>query len=286
MKQSTKMRVKLYDPHSGELTQDRLVEQSTEVNLGPKEKHTGPISLEINLVDQESTTALIAYIQKLVGSMPITKKLPKQVRLKQGTIELNDAEPLEELVATAFKRYQTQEDLIKFLRDQGFKFIDSHVITDIVPELADKLKLRDKDKDFQFMIRLVKEAKDPKNDKYDYRLLFGIKILGDKQGKVLTYLFGKFNNFHKIAWKSAKKDVLFKKHDRVMEFPEHMDYDERKKWRTEYQKLQLTGQQGKPMPKPSKYFMKNARFVLVNKVPGDKAYENLLQPATHTKASE
>lgn len=270
--QDTKMRIKLYNPDNGLLVEDRLVEQSTELTIGPKRSHVGSITLEVNFWDQSSVEKVIEYINKLIGHLPITSKKSK-VRLSKGTIELEEHEPLEDLMEAALIKNKTQEQLIKFLREQGFRFIDATVITELVPELQDKLKLKPKHKDFQFMVRIVKEAVDPRKDRYDYRLVFGIKVLGAKIEKVVVYLFGKFKTKVNIPWKKTTYN-LFKKVDKIMVFPEHMDYEERKKWRIEHKRLEV-----KPHLTPSKFYTKNARFVMINGTKGDEHYDMMIKPA-------
>lgn len=268
MQQDSKMRIKLYNADG--LYSDRLTEQLTELRIGPKFKHEGPITIEVNLSDKEEAEKVIQYIKLLTGFLPIENK-SKKVKLSQGTIELDNSEPLEDLMNAALQSSEYQESLIIFLRKQGFQFIDSSVITELVPELKSKLELKPLHEGYQFMVRMVKEAKDPRKDKWDYRLLFGIKIVGDKTSKVVVYLFGKFNTKKLIPWKKANK-VNFKKVDRVMVFPDHMDYDDRKKWRVEHVRIINSIMQGKPLT-PTKFYSKNSKFVMINGVAGNDFYD-------------
>lgn len=252
----TKMRIKLYDK-SEYLMSDRLVEQQTEFNLGPKDKHEGPLSLELNLRDKEDAEKAIQYINKLIGNLPLQNKM-KTVKITKGTLLEDNAEPLESLMETALRSF-SQEKLITFLRNHNFRFIESDIITEFNEELKEKVNIKPIHHKFQFMIRLVKEAKNPLNDRYDHRLIFGIKLRGTKIEKVVVYLFGKFKTKKEIPWDNAKK-INFKKVEKMVVFPAYMDYDERKKWRIEHRKVEIA-QEREQEYKPSKFYTKNKPFI-------------------------
>lgn len=251
----TKMRITLYDENNSPIS-DRLIEQAVEFRTGPKAVHKGRLRLELNLNSKEDAELSVEYIQKLIGNLPL--KTMKLVRITKGTVIEDDKEPQEEFMKSALKK-ATQEELIDFLREHGFKFIESDVIFELVKDLKDNIQLKEIHHKYQFMIRLVKEAKNPLNDKYDHRLLFGIKIVGKRIDKVVVYLFGKFKKKAIIPWKDRKK-VNFKKVEKMMVFPAHMDYDDRKKWRIEHRRIENIKAQG-GTPTPSKFYSKNAPFV-------------------------
>jgi hypothetical protein len=235
----TKMRIKLFSPE-GILQSDRLVEQTTEFTMGPKEVHSGPILVEVNLFDQVQVDSCIEYLKKLKGDLPLSTSTKKIKIDKTLDKMLSDKEPLLDLIKTAKAKGTSQEKLIDFLREYQFKFISGDIILDMVtndPNVGNQIKLRPRDLEtgFQYMVRLVKEAKEPLNDKYDFRLVFGIKILGDKIDKVVIYLWGEFSEHMKLPW-DKKNANNFKKVEKLYIFPEFMDYAERKRWRSEHRK--------------------------------------------------
>lgn len=232
--QSSKMRIKVYDQQG--LIQDRLVEQSTELRMGPKEVIKGSFSLEFNLNSQEDVDLMIEYIKKLKGELPLTKVEKKSLASKKLNDMLSDKEPLLDLLKTVEAKAKTQEQLISSLREYNFMFVDMQTVLDVATK--EQITLRDKDieKGYQYMVRRIKEAKDPAKDKFDWRLTFGIKIVGEKTDIVQVYLWGKRDKFLKLPWE--KKKVNFKKVEIFSQFPEPMTYDERKRWRLEHRKLE------------------------------------------------
>lgn len=238
---------------------DRLVDQVIEFRNGPKENHSGPMRVEFNLDTKDDADKAANYLKQLIGVLPLQSKNMKLVKIKKGTVIEDSKEPLEELMKSALGKNKTQEELITFLREHGFKFIESDVITEVSKDLQERIKLKEIHKKYQFMIRLVKPAKTPMNDKYDSRLLFGIKLWGSRVDKVIVYLFGEFKTKKNIPWKDKKK-LNFKKVEKLMVFPEFMDYDDRKKWRNEFRKKQNCEANGTDFT-PSKFFTKHEPFV-------------------------
>lgn len=254
MQQPTKMRITLFG-QKGRLISDRLVEQAIELKQGPKSTHEGAMTLEFNLSNKEEGQLAADYLQTLIGNLPLKKDKP--VKIKKGTVQLDDKEPITDFKNQALKKAQTQEQLINFLTEHGFRFIDSEVVTDLVPELVENLKFKAKHKPYQVMTRIVKEAKDPRNDKYDYRLMFAIKIVGKKRPRVHVYSFGKFDQTVKLEW-GKEKLVNFKKVKQLLKFPKHMDYEERKRWRVEHRKVT-----NNPNHKPSAFYDKHKPFIQI-----------------------
>jgi len=253
----TKMRIKLYSPE-GVLESDRLVEQKTEFSVGPKNNHPGPISLEVNLRSAEELEVLIDYLRKLKGDLPITAK--ESSTKKNQTLEamLKDKDPLRELMENALLKGTTQEKLVEFLRQYNFVFIASDILKEVQEEKPDMFSFKkEAHEDYQYLVRLIKLAKDPANDKYDFRLCFGIRIVGERVDKVLIYFWGKFKTFKEIPWENKKK-INFKKVEKVYIFPDFMDHGDRKKWRLENRKLGLN-----PDLQPSKFYTKFKDYVKV-----------------------
>lgn len=261
---TTKMRIQLFQPKTNIMVSDRLVEQSTEFMKGPSEPWEGPIGLEVTLYSQTQVGMLKEYLDKLVGNLPIEEKVKKLKKPKDDM--LGDKSPIEDLLKEAKSKAKTQEELIDLLREKwDFRFVDKTFILDYVPE--DKLKIPE-DTDYQFMVRMHREAKEPANDKYDWRLVFGIKFIGERVSKVKVYLYGKFDK--KETWElpwSKPKVHNFKKVTPIYSFPEFMTYEERKKWRSENRKFLKAREAGESAEfKHSKQFERWSPYVKINGV--------------------
>jgi len=255
-----KMRIKLVDPQTGALLSDRLVAQDTELRMGPKDIHKGPMSLEFNLNSQEDVDGMIAYIKKLKGELPIEKAEKKSSSSKKLDKMLSDKEPLLDLIKSVEAKAKNQEQLINMLREYNFMFVAADVIQDMAtPEM---ITLKDNHLCYQFLVRRVKEAKEPANDKFDFRLVFGVKIVGERFEKVQVYLWGKWDHYIKMPWEKAK-GINFKKVEKVYIFPDFMDYTDRRKWRSENRK-KIKAEEKKTEFKPSKFYNKYSPYVKVH----------------------
>jgi hypothetical protein len=256
--EGTKMRIKLFSNGKG-LVEDRLVEQATELRIGPKHIHSGPMTIEFNLATQDDVDGMTNYIKKLKGFLPIEEKAKKPKTSKLDKM-LKEKEPLEDLLKLVEGKCKTQEALITELRQYDFRFIAADVINDLASK--DQLTLEDRHQDWQFMVRMVKEAKVPQNDKYDWRLVFGIKFVGEKHNYVVVYLWGKKDHTHKIPWETPKK-MNFKKVEKIYIFPPMMDYTDRKKWRIENRKIIKAAEDKKELV-PSKFYTKWSPYIKVH----------------------
>lgn len=240
----TKMRIKIFDKDTGGLLSDRLVEQSTELNTGPQYSLPGPYTLEFNLTNQEDVTGMIEYINKLRGELPIAPKTAKKSSTAKKLNEmLNDKEPLLDLIKTVEAKAKTQEQLIAILREYNFMFVSQDIVQDIATPEQITLREKDVQAGYQYMVRRIKEAKDPAKDRFDWRLTFGIKIIGEQMQLVQVYLWGKRDHYIKLGWE--KKNINFKKVEQFSSFPEPMTYDERKRWRLEHRKWDKATEGGK-----------------------------------------
>lgn len=256
---SSKMRLRFFQ-ETGELLSDRLVEQNTEFMMGPKETHKGPVQLEVTLRTQEEVDNFIAYVKKVKGDLPIVAKEKKNAP-KQIDKMLSEKEPLLDLVKTLQAKSKTQEQLIAALREYDFKFMMSDTVKDL-GGIKEQITLRDKDEDYQFMVRLVKEAKDPMNDKYDFRLALGIKIIGEKVDRVKIYIWGKYDTYWKLPWEKAKANN-FKKVEPLHVFPKFMDYEDRKKWRKEH-RMVVNAKATNDKYEPTKFYNKWAPHITIH----------------------
>lgn len=252
---TTKMRIQLFT-NQGHLQSDRLVDLATELRKGPSEIHSGPLMMEVTFYHQDEVKQFREYLDKLVGFLPIEPKV--KIKKPKKDEMLGDKSPVEDLLKEVKAKAKTQEELIDILRDKwDFRFIDAAFILDYVSE--EKLKIP-ADTDYQFMARMYKEAKDPVNDKYDWRMVFGIKFIGDRVDKVKVYTYGKFNKKEswELPWEKPKVHN-FKKVTPIYTFPEFMTYEERKKWRTENRKRLRD-----PEFKTSKQFQRWSPYVKMN----------------------
>jgi len=218
-----KLRLQLYDKEMNQIS-DRLIGQNLELISGPKEIHKGPLKIEVCLFTQEDIEKFILYLKKLTGNIPLTEKIKKIKNLK---IEIN--EDREKIISELIKTTFTQDDLINALRTRGFKFLTPDYIEDL--ELS--FKIKEGDEKFQFMMRPLKEAKNPQNNKFDPSLAFGFKLIGDKISKFNVYLFGgKEIKAYEKKWKKDS-NFTFKSTD-MIKFPQYMIAEERIKWRKEH----------------------------------------------------
>jgi len=96
----------------------------------------------------------------------------------------------------------------------------------IYKELSKNIKKKHFDK-YQWMVRAVKIAKDPTNDKFDPTLIFGINIL-ERTEKMVIYLFDEAPQFHKMG--IPEEPILFK-NTAMMKFPAFFNEEDREKSR-------------------------------------------------------
>jgi hypothetical protein len=219
-----KLRIQLFDNDFNMLS-DRLISQNIELTNGPKEKHNGPLKVELSLFEQEDVEKALIYLNKLKGNLPLEKK-EKKIKSKEINVESR-----EELLKVVVNEANDQEQLIKILRLKGFKFLTY----DHIKDMGLGIDIKPIHEDYQFMLYCLKEAKIASNDKYDPKLVFGIKILGDKVNKIQIYLHGEFKEKITMDWPSKIK-VSFQKMD-LIKFPPYMKSEERLKFRNELRML-------------------------------------------------
>lgn len=71
---------------------------------------------------------------------------------------------------------------------------------------------------------------------WDTTFMVSIKLWGKKSSKVIITYRGKHYHTLHIPWKD-KADINFRKTVNRLKFPEYLNYDERRKWRTEHHKV-------------------------------------------------
>lgn len=236
------VRIQLFTPEGG-MVGDRLVSQMTEFYAGPKEKHEGPIRIEFTLENKDDAESAITYLKQLVGDLPIGNKVKK---VSTTTSQINSSEDKLEITTQLLEKYKdNQDELIKEFRDMGFYFVSGDYLKYLTPEAYNIKEIHTKN--YQFMVKRIREAKDPKNDKYDPQIILGIKIMGERSDKVLLYAYGEYVDRFKLEVPS-KKPLTFVKTN-LIKYPPYMQEDERLKWGNEHRILFNT-----PDKKASKFY--------------------------------
>lgn len=245
MKFKKKLRIQTFDSEGFQIN-DRLVEQDIEFYQGPKEAHEGPMRLELNLWEKDDIEKALEYIQKLSGRLPIVapgSNKPKKLK-GQGKIIL-EPEQRQELIKAVIE-LESQDEIVAFLREQGFEFLTFDYINSLGLETGIS---EDHQKKYQWMLKLVKRAKNPLNNKFDPMLAFGFKLIGKKISSLVIYLFKKKHKVLKRPWKSKTK-VSFKNTD-MIKFPHYMIQEEKDKFIVERDTLRRFKDK-----KPSKFFLR------------------------------
>jgi hypothetical protein len=248
--QAPKMRI-VFRNCDGGLVSDRLVTQNLELSTGATEQHDGPITLEATFRDQSDAEGLINYIKQLTGKLPLSQK--RTYTPTNNRNPMNDSYYMKFL--TELSRVKNQELLIDELRKMGYFFYTM----DHLRDLGVPIILKENHEKYQFMVRRIKEAKDPANDKLDTNLIFGIKILGKHFDKVQIYYRKPesqsvditYQSTMKLTWPENTK-MNFKKVVASWKFPNYMSFDERRKWRQEHAKLERN-----PALKPTKFYLRH-----------------------------
>lgn len=225
-----KMRISPLDKRLVKLD-DRLVMMDPELVNGPKEKHKGPVTLEVTLRDQDDIMLFKAYLDRLLGDLPLPEK--KVYKTGKKAVSLLDEEPLRDLLKDMERKCKTMDAMIKYLRDKGFVFVTLEFLKDMdIP-----IKHRPGHVEYQFLVRKIKEAKNPVNDKYDPQLVIGVQFAPVKKKGAKVYLYNEFDKTIELEWEK-KSDINFKK-IKLTRFPPYMTRDEREKYRLEERKYQL-----------------------------------------------
>lgn len=256
-----RIRVTLLE-NSGAIISDRLVDAYTEFNAGPKDKHNGPVRLEVTLTTSQDIDSLKNYIDQLKGNLPLKEA---GTRGRPNTTPKEIESPREDIlqkVEEMAKEGNNQDAIIKYLRDLGFVFITTEDFLFHFPDF--ELKVKDTGeptsnkqypKSLAWMARCIKRAKDPKTDKFDPMIIFGFNISDEPSKKIVPYLY-------KERRKPFKAELGKKKlNANSVEFtklPPYLNPEERFKFSTEQRQLLLN-----PEKVPSKFFRRWASEVKV-----------------------
>lgn len=231
MDKKPKMRIQLLDDNLGVIS-DRLVDQYTEFVTGPKEYHPGPIKIELVLTDVKSIEEAKQYLEKVSGLIPVDT--PKIKFSEAGRKSHKDKPEIKKInnsdrILAAIEAFEFQEGVLSFFKREQIV---------MVPMEMTGIEMRDKDKNFDFwVLRTEIDPTQPKNDKFDFDLVIGLKYKGEKSNKLVIYRDGKFNTFLKKPWK-ADFNINFKKRKKMTKFPDDLSIEDRKHWRNIHDKIQ------------------------------------------------
>lgn len=252
------IRIQTFTPE-GFITSDRMVKQGPEFYNGPKESHNGPLRIEFTLEDKDDVMGAVEYLRRISGDLPLkVKGTTTSTSKKSSPGEDNDNvfdNNKERIINDLLEEHKdNQDNIIKALREMGFIFITSDFLKFCVPD-SYEIKNIHKEK-YQWLIRRTKEAKDPKNDKYDPQVLLGISIMSKRSERILTYFYGEHKGSVRATIPEKKPMKLAKTN--LMKFPHYMNEEERLKYGQEHRLLF-----NNPEKKPSKFYMRWFKDVTV-----------------------
>lgn len=248
---------------NGSVIQDRLVDAYTEMLNGPKEKHQGPVRIEITLTSKQDIDNFKTYLDRLQGDLPLKEAGPGRGRPSTTAPKATES-PREDILASVeamVRDGKNQDAVIKYLRDLGFVFILTEDFLSYFPDfefnskdIGDPNQNGQYPKSFSWMVRRIKKGKDPRTDKFDPMILFGFMIEGKRTRKVIPYLYKERKKPLRITLGKALtfNTVEFTK------MPVYMREDERIKFSAEQRALLLNKDK-----KPSKFFLRWAPDVKV-----------------------
>lgn len=251
-----KLRIQKLD-ENGITIEDRLVDQTNEFYIGPKDKHLGPLKIELCLFNPEDVEASIAYLLKLKGDLPIETKTTETRGRKKAESTVYSNVSREQALKESLEQSKDQDEFITKLRELGFVFVESDRLTTLLPE-SYEIKARHLE-NYQWMIKVIKTAKDPRNDKFDPSLIVGIHIMyKDKRSdKMVIYMNGELEKTIKKELPSEKKRFDFL-NTNLIKYPHYMTYEEREKWGVEHRLLL-----NNPERQPSKFYQRWEKDVTV-----------------------
>lgn len=245
-----KIRVQLFDEES-RLISDKLYKQGSELISGPKFTHNGPMRIEVTMDNQEDVERAITYIKKLSGMLPLEAKKEKK---KVGKIE-SDSDDYVESMMVMITECKDQDELISNLRNQGFVFVTRDLLHNM--ERFEKVNWEEEDwrtDKYQYMVRLIKESKNPMLDKFDPTLIVGIKIYKKRSDEVKFYKFGELTNNLDIPVPGKAKESFTTQKLHI--FPEFMSEKEKERFRREYRDMERD-----PDKEPTPFYLRWYKWV-------------------------
>lgn len=228
-----KMRIQLLDEKLS-VTSDRLVDQYTELLEGPKEKHNGPVRLEAVIKDEWSLNQIKKYLDGLKGLIPLDAPRQRGAKPTQATVN-----PYKEIYHEV-KGKKYMEDVIEYLDKLNFRFVTSQFLKELAEDklLPEKYKFFLEYPDYQYAVRVLRYAKNPANDKFDFSLIFGIRFFSKPSKLIYVYKDGELKVKFKREWKKSGQ-INLKEKKVPMVFPDYMTIEERKHWRYCNRKVEL-----------------------------------------------
>jgi len=228
-----KMRIQLFTEEGIQLT-DRLVTQTPEFAVGPKETHKGPMRIEVTLTDNKDIEDFITYIQRLSSNMPM-RVVGKRGRTPLGEVKLDSTKTREKDHETliSFIKENNQKAVLEFLRTLGYVLLTGEHLR--LLDLQKTIQFTEKDEEkYVFMIKRTKKAKDPKSDRYDPYVVIAIAL--DKQrSKIKLFRVGEPALLLPcVPATDTLKKVSSKE---VLKFPQFLQPDERLKFSIEHRKV-------------------------------------------------
>lgn len=241
-----KIRIQKFD-EEGRLIDDKVVTQDPEFYTGPKMKHNGPLRIEFSLLNKDDVEKCKFYLDQLVGDLPLSAKKGKKKKVSK--FEGKDPEHRKELLESVLTHAKDQDEFIQAMKEQEFKFLT----WDFLKTFNYPIDIKKMHREYQFLIRCIKEAKNPMSDKYDPMLIIGINML-ERQPKMIIYLDGSF--LKSVELPIPKKNALTFKKTEMMKFPHYMVDEEKDKFRYEIRQYQ-----NNPDKKLSKFFKRWLPYV-------------------------
>jgi len=249
--------ITLFD-NEGRMIDEKLIGQDSEFYKGPVLQHDGPFRLGITFLDKGDIDKAIKYILQLTGTLPLTSKILKK-EIKTPSIP----EHRKQLIGDALANSTDQDQLIKYLREHGFVFSTWDYLQTL--EHVEILNMKEvHGPNFEWMVKRIKTAKNPKLDKYDLMVLFGISLMGERSDRVIIYLDGFHLKNVKVPVPEKPRETV--KKTEMMKFPPAMITEERDRFRFELRQLQRD-----PTKEITKFFNRWRTFVdHVPAIPQDK----------------
>jgi len=220
-----KMRIQLFDPEFNQIS-DRLVTQGPEFDKGPKnieQVNGGGIKVEFSLFTAQDVDLCITYLRQLVGDLPLDAPKQKRGRKKLNASSPNFRDELIDHISTIL----SSTELVEYLKAEGFVFTTLDYLEDLGNPIAVSKSHR---KRYKWLVRLIRQAKNPLNNRYDISILIGFR------GEKLMVYSGE-EILHKATLTNSieihiKVPVKFK-----VKFPPYMQHDERAQFRAQMEKL-------------------------------------------------
>lgn len=225
-----KIRIKLLDDNLTVIS-DRLVDQYTEFNTGPKDIHEGKLSIEFTIENAGDIESLKDYLDQLQGKVPIK---PQETRGRKPKTSTKKTPQVVEVYKT-IKSTGSIEKIIEYLQTLNFRFISYQYLEDLYTEGLIPMVPNTKDK--HFMVRRYHTAVNPLKDKYDFSMMVAINLF-NKTNEVKVYKDFKPKSKLKAQWTSTAHFKRAKEKEKPRSFPQSLSIEDRKTWRKIERKIE------------------------------------------------